>query len=165
MEHQSRMQTMSSKGLSKNRRTGMSIRGMADDLVSQLDEQLVRGKHFVLLEKGESIPKKKAEQLWGIIRIWPQHGRIVAIKLNHLHRLTPAAVLPKVLRFLVRQGIVLPGIDGTLTRQVMIQGRACSARRRYVVFVEKVLVERASTFAAIPPPTGNRRLSLEDRDH
>jgi hypothetical protein len=151
MQHRPLMLTRSSKGCSNDRRTGMSIQDVADDLVFRLDELLVQGKRFVMLKKGESIPAKKAKHLWGVIRNWPRHGRIIAVDLKHLRILvSPAAILPSVLRFLMRKQIVLPGIDGTLTRQLMIGGLRGSERRRYVVFVEKALVERAGIIAATP---------------
>ena len=129
-----------------------SIQNAADALIVRLDELLVQGKRFVLLEKAQAIPPRKAELLWGVIRIWPRHGRIVAVHLNRIrHLIGPAVDLRSVLRRLMRQEIVLPGIDGTLTRQVMIQGLTNSARRRCVIFVEKALVERAGILAATPP--------------
>jgi hypothetical protein len=85
----------------------------------------------------------------------------VAVHLDRIRDLIgPAVDLRSVLRRLMRQEIVLPGIDGTLTRQVMIQGLTGSPRRRYVVFVEKALVERAGILAAVPQ-IGNRRLRTE----
>jgi hypothetical protein len=150
MQHRPQMLTMPNTARSNAPRPGISIQIAADALISRLDDLLVKNKRFIVLEKGEAIPPKKAKQLWGVLRTWPEYGRVLAIDLRRLQRLVPIVSLPRVLHFLVRQGVVLPGMGGVLTRQLMIDGWTGSRRRRYVVFVEKALVERAGILAREP---------------
>jgi Domain of unknown function (DUF927) len=133
------------------RSASVSIKDSADTLVRKLGGLLAEKKRLALIEKGASAPPEKAGQLWGVIRTTRKHGRVLAVDLDHLRSLvTVPAILGTVLRTLVREGIVLPGRKGIPTRQVMITGLTGKVRPRYVLFVERALVERAGIAAAAP---------------
>jgi hypothetical protein len=105
------------------------------DLLSRLAANKSSDRRFPLLKKGEALPKAAQKTAWGLRRKasnLPPHLAIHSEKLDELVR--PRKHANQVPQLLAAGGYTLPGKDGRIVSQLMVEGFG-SARKPYFVRV------------------------------